>query len=740
MANKRSRAGRSAAVLDLVRKPVGTLRVDHEIPGRIRFRVISDRKPERILDHLSRAVAEVSPSYKLRYNPASRRYLLRGPRSAPLREAVGRALGGKSRIKTVPGPRAQDARDRWVRTRSDGAEPGSVALAAAKLILPEVAWYLIKQPLVPPPLRPILAAHAIAPFIAAGLEDLRRGALSVSVLDASAIIASLAMGDVGTARSIAFMLELGETLEHWTRQRTRASLTALYRGDDPQVWVRREGRESRIPMSAVRKGDLVIVRAGERIAVDGVVVEGVALVDQSSMTGESLPKRRGPRLSVYAGTVVTEGTLVVDARRVGGETRFAHIIRLLERSDGRKAAVTNTAEQLARRAVPWTFGLSAAVAGLSGNWRRGASVLVVDYSCALKLATPLTMKSAVIESASRGAVIKGGRPLEQLARVDAFVLDKTGTLTEAHPRVVDVLPINGFTREFVLRNAACLEEHFQHPVATAVVRAALTEEVHHDELHAEVDYVLAHGIASTLEGDRILVGSRHFVEEDEGIDISCANAQVEALAVQGCSALYVAVGGELAGVIGIEDPLLADAGSVIAKLRDLGAARIVLVTGDNEASAREVAGRLGIDELHSEVLPDDKVRIIEGLQGEGHVVAMVGDGMNDSAALAHADVGISVSHGADVAREACDVLLMEDRLAALPDAVRLARKAMERARVNFGLTIGVNSALIGLGLTGLTPAALLAVLHNTSTLVSCVVAMRPLLEQDTGLATATVPD
>lgn len=718
-------------------RPLAVLHIDHSLPGRIRFRMRTDLPPERLLDEIAWAVRKVSPSFELRYNPGSRRFLLEGARDAPLGQVLEEVLAADAEPNAElnpdravsPATESEPQADPWVRRETVGVPGGpgeSAAIAAAKLVVPRIAKFLLMKPFIPPVVRPFLAMRAIWPYLRDGWEDAKQGRMTVATLDASAIAASVAMGDFGTAQTIAFLLDLGDTLEQWTRQRTRESLSALFHGEAQPIWVRRDDVELSVDATEVVIGDLVVVRAGTRIPVDGVVAEGEALVNQSSMTGEAHPVRRAPGLSVYAGTVVTEGELLVDAHEVGDATRFAHIVSLLESSEELKAEAAGEAESLAQRAVPWTYMISAAVLAVTGDWRRAASVLVVDYSCALKLATPLAVKAAMIESAAHGAVIKGGLPLERLSRVDAYLLDKTGTLTQARPKVVDVIPTNGYSKDFVLRHAACLEEHFPHPVATAVVHAATELNLHHEERHAEVEYVLAHGIASSLDGKRILVGCRHFVEEDEAVDVSGADEQVSKLAARGYSVLYVSIGGKLAGLIAIEDPILEDAPGVVDQLRQAGGKRIVLLTGDNEASAREVAGRLGITEVHAEVLPDDKVHLVQALQAEGHTVAMVGDGMNDSAALAHADVGISVAHGADVAREACDVLLLQNRLAALPDTVRIAQRAFRRTRANFALTIGANTAFMALGLVGIAPAALLAVLHNATTVAVCVLAMRPL--------------
>ncbi|MBI2393971.1 MAG: heavy metal translocating P-type ATPase [Deltaproteobacteria bacterium] len=695
--------------------------VDHELPGRVRFRVQAPWPASRVFDHLFAALDHEGGRFELSYDVRSRRFLLVFDRLSSLRQALDAAMDRPIAPSTEihAGPIFRAGRP------DEEVGPSS----ALRVIAPEVARYLLGRWLIPRPLAPFFTLVRVWPFLRDGIAEVNAGRLGVAALDGSAIASSLAMRDFRTASTIGFLLRLGELLADWSRRRARRSLAALFVGAEQHAWVARDGVEQHVPLAELVTGDLVIVRAGSRIPVDGVVRRGEAMVNQSAMTGEALPRRRAVGHSVYAGTVVEEGELGIEARKVGGETRFANIVRLLERSDALKAPITGEAERLAEWAVPYTFLLSGAVLLFTGNFVRAATVLVVDYSCALKLAAPLTIKAAMAEAATHGAVIKGGRPLETLSRADTFVFDKTGTLTRARPSVAGVHPFNGSTREYVLRNAACLEEHFPHPIGTAIVQQALAEDLHHEERHAEVQYVLAHGIESSLDGDRVLIGSRHFVQDDEGIDVSQAAEVAAACQQRGESVLYFTVGGELAGVIAIADPLQPEAPALIERLRKLGMARIVLLTGDDREAARAVAEKVGITEVHSEVLPDDKTRVIQDLRREGRVVVMVGDGMNDSAALAHADVGISMKHGADIAREACDVLLLDTRLEPLLTAVAISRRAMSRIRTEFHVTLGANSLFLALGLLGLAPAGLLALLHNATTVGICAWSVRPLLPE-----------
>jgi heavy metal translocating P-type ATPase len=701
------------------------LDVDHELAGRLRFRVKAPVPAALVFEQLCAALDQVGKSYELSFDPQSRRFLLIHDREAPFRAALEAAA------RTIAPAPARDLPSSASVLRH-GSSDDSAPRSALRLIVPEVARFLVSRWLVPRPLQPLFTLHRVWPFLRAGAADLAAGRLSVNVLDGAAISVSLALRDYGTASSIGFLLRLGELMAEWTRQRARSSLSALFAGQEQRAWVVRDGVEQQLDAGELVQGDLVVVRAGSRIPVDGVVRDGEALVNQSAMTGEALARRRGPGLSVYAGTVVEQGRLLIEAKRVGDETRFANIVRLLESSDALKAKITNEAERLAEHAVPYTFLLAGLVLVVTRSWVRAASVLVVDYSCALKLAAPLTIKAAISEAAAHGALIKGGRPLEALALADTFVFDKTGTLTQARPTVAGVHPFGGRSREYVLRNAACLEEHFPHPIGTAIVHQAEAEELHHEERHAEVQYLLAHGIASSLAGERLLVGSRHFVQDDEGVDVSEASGLVAECQARGESVLYFSVGGQLSGVIAISDPLQPDAPALIERLRGLGARRILLLTGDDRRAAEAVAEKVGIQEIFADVLPDDKTTLIQRLRGEGRIVVMVGDGMNDSAALAHADVGISMKHGADVAREACDVLLLDGRLDSLLTAVQVSRRAMERVNRSFRVTLGANSLFMALGLFGLAPGALLALLHNATTIAICTWSVRPVLNHNRG--------
>jgi heavy metal translocating P-type ATPase len=519
-------------------------------------------------------------------------------------------------------------------------------------------------------------------------------------------------------------LKVGDYLEEWTKDKSRKMLTHAFQVGDEYTWVRNNGSEYMVKTSELKQEDIVVVRTGSRIPVDGVVIEGEAMVNQASMTGEPFPVAKRQGLTVYAGTVVDEGMIAVKAARVGSDTRVARIVKTIQESESLKAGIQSHAERLADRIVPYSFLLSGMTYALTGNPLRVASVLLVDYSCAIKLSTPLAIMSGMIRSAKEGVLIKGGKFIEKLSKTDVFVLDKTGTLTEAAPNIADVITVNDYSRDYVLRLAACVEEHFPHPIASAVVKRAKEEGLIHEEKHAEVEYIAAHGIASKVDGVRILVGSRHFVFEDEGIDMKIVEQVEKNLAAKGYSALYIAIDGRLAGIIAIEDPIREDSYRFIEMLRESGIKRIIMLTGDNEAAAKNVAKGLGIDEFLGEVFPDGKSDILKEIKKEGHTVAMVGDGINDSAALAHADVGISMKHGADIAKEACDILLLDGGLMSIVNAKNISEKTMNTIRQNFKYIVGINSSLILLGLAGISTPAFSAFMHNASTMLSALNSIR----------------
>jgi heavy metal translocating P-type ATPase len=682
----------------------------HDIPGRLRVALTLPHFPAVESCAVEAQFRDLAGVEQVSFSPRTGSLLLHYNRKAATRQAI------LDTVAAAPIPHS-----RKPRPETDLERKKKTALRAGLMLL--------ARPLIPPPIRPILAVYGALPYLKKGLAALRHKELNVDLLDASAIGAALATREFFTASVIVTLLKTGDYLEEWTRGESRRLLSDMFHTGEEWAWVLREGEELRLPLEEVVEGDTVIVRMGGLIPVDGVVLEGEAMVNQSSLTGEGLPvaKRRG--LPVYAGTAIEEGSLRVRATQVGDQTRAARVVKTIEAAEVVKAESQSKSEQMAEKIVPYSFLLSGLTFLVTGSLSRSAAVLLVDYSCAIKLSTPLAILTSLARSARHRVLIKGGKYLEQLARADAFVLDKTGTLTEATPEVAEVIQFNGFSREFVLRQAACVEEHFPHPVASAVVRQAEREGLSHAEEHAEVEYVLAHGIASWLQGKRIVVGSRHFVHEDERVDVSAGEPYIQGFAERGNSVLYVAVGGELAGLIAIHDPLRADAAEFVRSLRAGGIKRVVMLTGDNQATARTIAASLGIDEFHAQALPDRKVEVIKELQAQGHTVAMVGDGINDSPALSQADVGISMRHGADIAREACDVLLMDGTLEDILTARAVSREAMELVEHNFRTIVAVNSAALLLAMTGAAPPVFSATIHNLSTVLVGLRSLQPLRKE-----------
>lgn len=681
--------------------------ITHQTPGRIRLSLAVPRFPAVDAEQIENHFHDLSGVTKTSFSPRTGGLLIRYDGRDSTCAAILERVSAASIPKT--------------RRRRPATE-----LEVKKATAMRSAILLLARPLVPPPVRPFLAVYGAFPILKKGFASLRRYRLNVDVLDASAVGAAMATRDLLTASMIVFLLKLGEYLDEWTRNHSRRLLSEMFRTTDEWAWVRRDGRELRLPLEEVLIGDTVVVRTGGLIPVDGTIIDGEALVNQSSLTGEGLPLFRGKGSSVFAGTAVDEGAVQIRAERIGDQTKAARIVRIIEEAENLKAATQSKSEVLAEQIVPCSFLASGLVLILTGSPARAAAVLLVDFSCAIKLSTPLTIMSSLALAARHRVLIKGGKYLELLADVDAVILDKTGTLTEAAPEVADLAVFNGYDRTFVLRLAACVEEHFPHPVATAVVQRAAKEGLSHREKHAEVEYVVAHGIATRIKGKRVVIGSRHFVHDDEGIDIAEGERFFKTAAGKGHSVLYMAIGGHLAGLIAIHDPVRSESRAFVEGLRHDGIGRIVMVTGDNRETATAIARELGIEEFHAQALPDMKVGIIRSLQREGHTVAMVGDGINDSPALAHADVGISMKHGSDIAREACDVLLQDGILDDILVARGIGREAMALIEHNFRTIVSVNSAALLLSIAGVMPPVYAATLHNMNTILVGLRALAPL--------------
>ena len=568
----------------------------------------------------------------------------------------------------------------------------------------------------PSPLRIARILWHMIPFVRRGLRCLLRRRIKVELLDALSISISACRRDFGTAGMVMFLLEVGELLEEWTRKKSVADLARCMSLNVDRVWLRTAQGEVLVPVSQIQPGDAVVVRAGGIVPVDGLVLEGEVTVNQASLTGESIPVPKRPGGAVYAGTVVEEGECVLEVKQASGQSRYDQIVHMIEQSEQMKSEAESKAANLADKLVPYTFVGSLLSFALTRNVARALSVLMVDFSCALKLAMPLAVLSAMREAGRAHITVKGGKFLEAVAAADTIVFDKTGTLTHACPRVAQVVPFGGKEESEMLRLAACLEEHFPHSMANAVVEEAKRRGLRHEEYHSKVEYLVAHGIASTVDEERVLIGSAHFIFEDEGCVIPEGEQErFDALPPE-YSHLYLAVGGQLAAVICISDPLREEAKEVLSALRALGITSTVMLTGDSYRTAAAIAAQVGVDDFRAGVLPADKAEYVARLRREGHTVLMVGDGINDSPALSEADAGIAISDGAAIAREIADITIAADSLWELVELRRIAMALMARIHSNYRFVIGFNGALIALGVAGVLPPATSATLHNLSTL------------------------
>lgn len=580
----------------------------------------------------------------------------------------------------------------------------------------------------PAPVRALKDTLKAVRYLHKGAKCLCSNKLEVEVLDAAAITVSLLRRDFGTAGSVMFLLGIGELLEEWTHKKSVSDLAQSMSLNIDRVWKRAEGSDTLTAVSDIREGDLVVVHMGSLIPLDGVVESGEAMVNQASMTGESLPVKKEAGAYVYAGTALEEGEVVICVKKTMGSTRYERITAMIERSEKLKSAAESKASALADALVPWSFGGTALTWLLTRNATKAISVLMVDFSCALKLSMPLSVLSAMREANSYHIMVKGGKYLEAVSEAGTIVFDKTGTLTEARPTVADVVPFNEMEKDELLRIAACLEEHFPHSIANAVVNEAVRRGLVHEEIHSKVAYIVAHGIVSYVEDSRVVIGSHHFVFEDEGCVVPEGKEELFAGLLPQYSHLYMAIAGELAAVIYIEDPLRKEAGDVVKRLREAGISKVVMMTGDSRKTAEAIAGKVGADECYSEVLPEDKAAFVEKEKREGRRVIMVGDGINDSPALSMADVGIAISEGAQIAREIADITISEDDLRQLVTLKRIADGLMERIHWNYRFVIGFNLSLILLGMGGVITPSASALLHNASTLALSLKSMTNLLE------------
>ena len=593
-----------------------------------------------------------------------------------------------------------------------------------------VAGRCLRKLFLPAPLDAAYTAFRSIRFLWKGVRCALHRKLEVEVLDALSIGVSLLRGDFGTAGSVMFLLNLGSLLEEWTRKKSLDDLARSMALNVDKVWVRSQGTEVLVPLTKVRSGDEVVVRSGNMIPLDGTVLEGEAMVNQAALTGESMPVRKAEGSTLYAGTVVEEGECVFIAKAEGGSNRYDKIVAMIEESEKLKSSTENRALALADKLVPWCLGATGVTYLLTRNVTRAISCLMVDFSCALKLSMPLAVLSAMRECGSYHITVKGGKYLEALSQADTIVFDKTGTLTRATPQVVEVVPFSGCNEREVLQLAACLEEHFPHSMANAVVRAAKERGISHEEMHSEVEYIVAHGIASRVGGQRVVIGSHHFVFEDEKCTIPTAEQQKFDALKPAYSHLYMAASGQLVGVICISDPLRPEAAAVLNGLRALGIRNTVMMTGDSERTAAAIAKQVGVDRFFAEVLPEDKANFVQQAKAEGHTVVMIGDGINDSPALSAADIGIAINSGAAIAREIADVTIKADSLEELVALKAIANSLQKRVHANYRFVLTFNSALIALGALGILQPASSAMLHNLSTIGISLKSMTNLLPEN----------
>ena len=592
-----------------------------------------------------------------------------------------------------------------------------------------VAGHFFRKLFLPAPIRAAYTVWRSIAFVWKGVRCLLRRRLEVEVLDALSIGVSVLRGDFSTAGSVMFLLNLGSLLEEWTRKKSLDDLARSMALNVDKVWVRSQGTEVLLPLTKVQPGDEIVVRSGNMVPLDGTVIEGEAMVNQAALTGESMPVRKAKGATVYAGTVVEEGECVFLAKAAGGANRYDKIVAMIEESEKLKSSTENRALELADKLVPWCLAGTVVTYALTRNVTRAISILMVDFSCALKLSMPLAVLSAMRECGTAHITVKGGKYLEALAKADTIVFDKTGTLTRATPQVVDIIPFSNSEKDDVLRLAACLEEHFPHSMANAVVRAAREQGLAHEEMHSEVEYIVAHGIASRVGGERVVIGSYHFVFEDEHCIVPADEQEKFDQMPAEYSHLYMAASGQLVGVICIADPLRPEAASVLRQLHKLGIRNAVMMTGDSYRTAEAIARQVGVDQFFAEVLPEDKANFVQKAKAEGHTVVMIGDGINDSPALSAADIGIAINSGAAIAREIADVTIKADSLEELVTLKTIANALQHRVSSNYRFVLSFNSTLIALGALGILQPAASAMLHNLSTIGISLRSMTNLIQK-----------
>ncbi len=688
--------------------------IKHDIPGRLRIHAVKkcmSLHEADILEYYLRAVTGVK-EVKVYDRTCDAVIYYDGDRTAVTGALSRFSFGDEEAIALVPDHTGRSI----TRHYQDQLVMTVIGRVASRIILPA-------------PVRFVVAAFKSVKYIIEGLKCLANRKIEVALLDATAITVSMIRGDHATAASVMFLLRIGEILEEWTHKKSVDDLVRTMSLNVEKVWLRREGQEMLVPMTEVAVGEEVIVRVGNLIPLDGKVVDGEATVNQASITGESLPVLKEQGSYVYAGTVVEEGECIFRVDKSMGSGRYDRIVSMIEESEKLKSSTEDRASHLADKLVPYSLGGTILTYLLTRNATKALAILMVDFSCALKLSMPISVLSAMKEGSNYGITVKGGKFLEAVADADTIVFDKTGTLTLARPTVAQVVPFADNDEQEMLRLAACLEEHYPHSMANAVVAEAKNRGLKHEEFHSKVEYVVAHGISSYVDSERVLIGSYHFIFQDEGCRIPEGEQEKFDSLPPEYSHLYLAVGGQLAAVICIMDPLRQEAKDVVDMLHDLGISRVIMMTGDSERTAAAVAGAVGVDEYYSEVLPEDKAGFIAREHEAGRKVIMVGDGINDSPALSESDAGIAISDGAAIAREIADITIAADDLYSLVTLRKLSTNLMKRVNGNYRFIIGFNFLLIVLGVAGILPPSTTALLHNASTLGISLYDMTKLLEE-----------
>lgn len=692
-------------------------RLLHESKGRMRIHVMRNRMTMEQADLLE---------YYLRAQD--------GIKKVTVYQRTGDAVilfHQKNRDGVINALRAFDYNDEAAKELVPDHTGRALSMEYEERLVMQVARRVCSKLLLPLSVRAVIAAIKSVGYIKKGTECLLRGKIEVPVLDAAAVTVSMLRGDYETASSIMFLLGIGETLEEWTHKKSVDDLARTMSLNVEKVWKKCGEQEELVLLSEIEVGDEIVVRTGNMIPVDGTVSSGEAMINQASMTGESLPVRKTEGSYVYAGTVVEEGMCVITVDKDSGSGRYDRIVKMIEESEKLKSSTEDRASHLADKLVPYSLGGTVLTYLLTRNATKALSILMVDFSCALKLAMPLSVLSAMKEAGEYNISVKGGKFLEAISQADTIVFDKTGTLTHASPKVAEIVTFGGYDENEALRTAACLEEHYPHSMANAVVAEAKKRGLNHEERHSEVEYVVAHGIASMIDGERVLIGSYHFIFQDEGCELDESEREKFDALRPDYSHLYMMISGKLAAVICIHDPLREEAAEVIDSLHALGLTKVVMMTGDNELTARAVAAQVGVDEFHAEVLPEDKASFVKAEHEAGRKVIMIGDGVNDSPALSESDAGIAISEGAAIAREIADITISTDDLRALVTLKQISDALMDRIDRNYRFIISFNLGLIILGVAGMLAPATLALMHNLSTLAISTASMTNLLEEKT---------